>query len=75
VEAIKRVGPKLSTEACIKELNKFKNWKGLGAPITWTPEVHQGTDSVQIQKCGPGGSYILLQDWTSNELATWKKKR
>lgn len=74
IEALKRTGPKLSTEAVIVELNKFKKWKGLGAPITWTPQIHQGTDSVQIQKCGPGGSYILLQDWTSNELATWKKK-
>ncbi len=74
IEALRRTGPKLSTDAVIAELNKFKNWKGLGAPITWTPQVHQGTDSVQIQKCGPGGSYILLKDWTSNELATWKKK-
>ena len=75
IEALRRTGPNLSTEAVIVELNKFKNWKGLGAPITWTPQIHQGTDSVQIQKCGPGGSYILLQDWTSNELATWKKKK
>ena len=73
VEALKRVGPKLSTEACIRELNGFKNWKGLGAPINWSEKCHQGTDSVQIQKCGPGGSYTLLQDWTSNDLATWKK--
>ena len=73
VEALKRVGPDLSTEACIKKLNSFTNWKGLGAEITWTETCHQGTDSVQIQKCGPGGSYILLQDWTSNDLATWKK--
>jgi len=75
IEALKRTGPNLSTEAVITELNKFKNWKGLGAPITWTPQVHQGTDSVQIQKCGPKGSYILLQDWTRNELATWKKQK
>ncbi len=75
MEALRRTGPNLSTEAVIVELNKFKNWKGLGAPITWTPQIHQGTDSVQIQKCGFGGSYILLQDWTSNELATWKKKK
>ena len=75
IDALKRTGPNLSTEAVITELNKFKNWKGLGAPITWTPQVHQGTDSVQIQKCGPKGSYILLQDWTRNELATWKKQK
>ncbi len=73
VEALKLVGPNLSTEACIEKLNTFKNWKGLGGAITWTKNRHQGTDSVQIHKCGPGGKSILLQDWTSNDLATWKK--
>lgn len=73
VETLKRVGRDLSTEACIRELNSFNEWKGLGAKITWTKNCHQGTDSIQIQKCGPGGSYILLQDWTANDLATWKK--
>jgi len=74
VEALRRVGPKLSTEACLKVLNSMKDYQSMGPKITWTPQVHQGTDSIQIQKCGPGASYILLQDWTSNDLATWKKK-
>jgi len=74
VEVLRRVGRNLSTEACIKELNTFTNWKSLGGAITWNEYCHQGTDSVQIQKCGPGGTHILMQDWTANELATWKKK-
>ena len=45
VEALKLVGPKLSTEACIEKLNTFKNWKGLGGAITWNKNRHQGTDS------------------------------
>jgi branched-chain amino acid transport system substrate-binding protein len=73
VEALRLVGSNLSKEACIEKLNTFKNWKGLGGTITWTKNRHQGTDSVQIHKCGPEGKSILLQDWTSNELATWKK--
>jgi len=73
VEALKRVGPKLTRDACLKELNSLKNYQTIGPKITWSPKNHQGTDSIQIQKCGPGASYILLQDWTSNELATWKK--
>lgn len=73
VEALKRVGPNLSTEAVIAQLNTFKDWKGIGGKITWNKNRHQGTDSVQIQQCGPGGKAILLQDWTPNELATWKK--
>ncbi len=74
VEALKRVGPNLSTEACLKALNSIKDHQTIGPKVTWTPEIHQGTDSIQIQKCGPGGSHILLQDWTSNDLAKWKKK-
>jgi ABC-type branched-subunit amino acid transport system substrate-binding protein len=73
VEALKRTGPNLSTEGCLKQLNSMKNFKGIGPSITWTPTQHQGTDSIQIQKCGPGSTYILLQDWTANDLATWKK--
>jgi ABC-type branched-subunit amino acid transport system substrate-binding protein len=74
VEALKRTGPKLSTEACLKQLNSMKDFQGIGPKINWSPQVHQGTDSVIIQKCGPGSSYILIQDWTSNDLATWNKK-
>lgn len=74
VEALKRTGRDLSTEKVINELNKFDNWKGVGAPVTWNKDRRQGTDSVMITKCGPGGSQIVLKDWTANELATWKKK-
>lgn len=75
VEALKRTGPKLSMEACLKQLNSMKNFQGIGPAINWSPKVHQGSDSIQIQKCGPDSSYITLQDWTSNDLATWKKKK
>lgn len=74
VEALKRVGPNLSREALLKELNNIRNFQGIGPVINWSPQVHQGVDSIQILKCGPNSSYILLQDWTKNELATWKKK-
>lgn len=72
IDALQRVGPNLSTEAFLEALNTTTDFQGIGPKITWTPEVHQGTDSIQIQKCGPGGSYILLQDWVPNDLATWK---
>ena len=73
VEALKRVGRNLSTEAVMKALNSFKDYQTIGGKITWTEKQHQGTDSVMIQKCGPNASYIQLQDWTTNDLATWKK--
>lgn len=73
IDALRRVGPNLSTDAFLKALNSTKNFQGIGPKITWSAKVHQGSDSVQIQKCGPNSSYILIQDWTPNELATWKK--
>jgi ABC-type branched-subunit amino acid transport system substrate-binding protein len=72
VEALKKVGKNLSTEAALKALNSLKGFQGIGPKITWTEKEHQGTDSIMIQKCGPNASYITLQDWESNELAIWK---
>jgi branched-chain amino acid transport system substrate-binding protein len=74
IYALKKVGKNLSTEACLKELNKIKDFQGTGGKITWTPTRHQGTDSIMIMKCGPNATYVPLQGWTANELATWKKK-
>jgi branched-chain amino acid transport system substrate-binding protein len=73
VEALKRAGRNLSTEAVMKALNSIKDYQTIGPKITWTEKQHQGTDSVMIQKCGANASYIQLQDWTANDLATWKK--
>jgi ABC-type branched-subunit amino acid transport system substrate-binding protein len=74
VEALKRVGKNLSTEATLKALNSMKDFQGIGPKVTWTEKEHQGTDSVLIQKCGPNASYITLQGWESNEMAIWKNK-
>ncbi|MHB8907378.1 MAG: ABC transporter substrate-binding protein [Syntrophales bacterium] len=73
VEALKKAGRNLSTAAVLKALNSIKDYQTIGPKITWTEKQHQGTDSVLIQKCGPNASYLLLQDWTANDLATWKK--
>ncbi len=73
VEALKKAGRNLSTEAVMKALNSIRNYQTIGPKINWTEKQHQGSDSVVIQKCGPNGSYIELQGWTPNDLATWKK--
>lgn len=75
IEALKKAGPKLSTAAVLKQLNSMKNFQGIGSAVHWSANVHQGTDSIMIQKCGPNASYITLWGWTANELATWKKKK
>ena len=74
IEVLKKAGRNLSTEAVVKELNLIKDYQTIGPKITWTEKQHQGTDSVMIQKCGPNASYIQLQGWMANDLATWKKK-
>jgi branched-chain amino acid transport system substrate-binding protein len=73
VEALKKVGRNLSTDAVVKALNAISNYQTIGPKINFTEKQHQGSDSVVIQKCGPNGSYIELQGWTTNDLATWKK--
>lgn len=75
VDALKRTGQNLSTEACLKALNSTRNFKGVGPRINWTPAQHQGSDAIQIWQCGPKGSTKVLQNWTTNDLAKWKKKR
>jgi ABC-type branched-subunit amino acid transport system substrate-binding protein len=73
IAALQKVGKNLSTEAVVNELNAMKNYRTIGPSITWNKNLHQGVDSAMIWKCGPNGSTIVLQSWTSNELATWKK--
>lgn len=73
VEALKRVGRSLSTEAVVRSLNSLTDYQTIGPKISWTEKQHQGTDSIMIHKCGPGSSSIMLQDWMANDLAAWKK--
>ncbi len=73
VEALRKAGRNLSTEAVVKALNSIRDYQTIGPRINWTEKQHQGTDSVMIQKCGPNASYTQLQGWTSNDLAIWKK--
>jgi ABC-type branched-subunit amino acid transport system substrate-binding protein len=74
VDALKRSGRNLSTEAFVRALNSTKGFKGVGPTITWTKSQHQGSDSIQVWQCGPKGAPKVLQGWTANDLARWKKK-
>ena len=49
IEALKKVGKNLSTEATLKALNSIKDFQGIGPKVTWTEKEHQGTDSVMIK--------------------------
>lgn len=72
VDALKRVGPKLSTEALLRELNKTKNFQGLGAVVNWSPTVHQGCDSIQILKCGRIPAILFFR---TGHLTNWQRGR
>lgn len=74
-EALKMAGPNLSTDALLKALNSITNFQGVGPKITWTPHEHQGTYATRIYKCGPNGEFVLLQDWTTNEMRGWTSKK
>ena len=73
VDALKRTGRDLSTDAFLKALNSTRNFKGLGPRITWTPTEHYGAQEVQIWQCGANGTTHLLQSWTRNDLGARKK--
>ncbi len=69
VEAMKRAGKNLSTEAVKKELDNLTNFQGVGPKITWTATNHKAPRTVQIWQAGPNSENIVLQDWTENEIS------
>jgi ABC-type branched-subunit amino acid transport system substrate-binding protein len=69
VYVLKKVGKNLSTKAVQDELNKIKNFQGVGPKVTWTATNHMGPKAVQIWQCGPKGEIITLQKWTENEIS------
>ena len=77
-DALKRVGPNLSKDALLRELNSTKNFRGVGPTITWSPDDHQGVYETRIYRCGPQGEYEIIEDFGSpyvtNELRGWYKK-
>jgi ABC-type branched-subunit amino acid transport system substrate-binding protein len=69
VEAMKKAGKNLSTEAVKKELDSLTNFQGVGPKITWRANNHKAPKSVQIWQADPNKDYIVLQDWTVNEIS------
>jgi ABC-type branched-subunit amino acid transport system substrate-binding protein len=67
VEALKRTGRNLSTEAVANELNKM-TFQGMGPKVSWTAKNHRPPRELRIWQSGPKGEVIVVQDWTKNEL-------
>jgi branched-chain amino acid transport system substrate-binding protein len=57
-EALKRVGPDINTEKLVEELERMHDFDlGLGAPITFSPNDHQGSHKVSGTELDESGHY------------------
>ena len=70
VEGIKRCGKDLTRERLVQEMEKIKDFKGIGGKISYGVldlaepyECRQGQKEVFLVKCLKGGKYEKLTDW------------
>jgi len=68
VEALRRVGPELTTERLVEALESFDGFQGVGAPLTFTPDRRQGTRASFLARTIEGGSAERLTDWIDSEI-------
>jgi ABC-type branched-subunit amino acid transport system substrate-binding protein len=72
VEGIKRVGPDLTREKLVQELEGLKGFKGIGGEVNYGVfdpdrpyDTRQGVKSVFLVKCLDDGKSEKLTDWIS----------
>jgi ABC-type branched-subunit amino acid transport system substrate-binding protein len=65
VEALRRAGPNPTRVAYRQALESLKNFDlGIGAPLSFGPERHQGLDSVYFTRVD-GERWVPIADWSS----------
>jgi len=65
VEALRRTGPSLSRVGYRQALESLKDFDlGIGAPLTFGPDRHQGLDSVYFTRVD-GERWVPIADWSS----------
>jgi ABC-type branched-subunit amino acid transport system substrate-binding protein len=65
VEALRRTGPNPSRVAYRQALESLKSFDlGIGAPLSFGPERHQGLDSVYFTRVD-GERWVPIADWSS----------
>ena len=62
-EGLRRTGKNLTPETFIKAMETLRDWRGTGAPTTFTPTDHQGAKQVYFVQVQPDGSFKKLTDW------------
>lgn len=69
VEALRRVGPDLTRERLVQELEKIKDFKGISGRVSYKPfdaddpYSRQGINEVFLVECLEGGGFKRLTDW------------
>jgi branched-chain amino acid transport system substrate-binding protein len=63
VEGVRRAGRNLNNETLIKALEGLKDFKGIGAPINFSPTERQGVKHVFYGKVKPDGNIERISDW------------
>jgi branched-chain amino acid transport system substrate-binding protein len=64
VEALRRAGANLTRQSFRQALESLRNLDlGIGAPLTFSPERHQGLDSVYFTRVD-GERWVPISDWT-----------
>jgi branched-chain amino acid transport system substrate-binding protein len=65
VEALRRAGVNPTRASLRQALESLRNLDlGIGAPLTFSPERHQGLDSVYFTRV-EGGRWVPVTDWTA----------
>jgi branched-chain amino acid transport system substrate-binding protein len=65
VEALRRAGPNLTRPGLRTALESMQNVDlGIGAPLTFTPERHQGLDNVYFTRVQQG-RWVPVTDWSA----------
>jgi len=65
VEALRRAGPNPTRPALRAALESMRNVDlGIGAPLSFGPERHQGLDSVYFTRV-ENGRWVPLNDWSA----------
>lgn len=63
VEGFKRAGKNLTVDSFVKAMETFKDWQGIGAPLTFTSTDHQGAKSVMIDVVDENGNLKPITGW------------
>jgi branched-chain amino acid transport system substrate-binding protein len=72
VEALKRCGSDLTADNFVRAMESLKDFKGIGAKITFGPDRRQGTRASFLARCVEGGKTVRFSDWMNADIDVQK---